>query len=104
MCDLVNTTTFINELEKNTILFYFNPFRPDCKLVSRSLLRLERDYPLIQFYQIDLDGNDKNNYSYPILLCIDKNVMDRVYSYRFSYANLPALYEVIDRIDLNEND
>lgn len=104
MYDITNTNSFINDLEKNTILFYCNPFRPDCKLVSRSLLRLEHDYPLIQFYQIDLEGNDRSDYSYPILLCIDKNIMDRVHIYQFVYANLSSLHEVIERIDFNDND
>lgn len=104
MYDIPHTNNFINELENNTILFYFNPSRPDCKLISKSLLRLENEYPLLNFYQIDLDGNQKNNYTYPILLCIDKNVTNRACTYQFSYANVSSLYEVIDRIDLNYND
>lgn len=104
MYNIDNTNEFINQLEKNTILFYCNPFRPDCKLVSKSLLRLERDYPLVRFYQIDLEGKHKSDYSYPILLCIDANNTNRVHVYQFTYANVSALYEVIERIDLNDND
>lgn len=89
----------ISELELNTVFFYFNPRRPDCKLISRVLLRLEKDYPSINFFQIDLEGNSSTDYEYPILQIID-TLSKRVY--RYCYANVESLLDLVDRLETSQ--
>jgi hypothetical protein len=82
--------------EDYTVLFYCNPYRPDCKLLSSVLLRLEKDYPRFHFYQVDVEGKERSDFCYPILCIYYRGRM-----YRYCYANVSSLYDLIDRIDMD---